>query len=199
MGLSVETLLDSERCHVPTSLSRKMGTGKNEQSHVPVKTSHTGSPELSNQESYRRPRKRSGTPHVIRRIVTFPPCRIHRGKHLENQTHHHGNTLGLGKAQYFVNHWAYHSSRKTVSSNFFIRSSFKRLTSPPSKRDGFSAWVKTDRRDHSYASPCRCEGCQSSVPRGTSQKTHSILPRISLKQRRAQLIDRKKKSSVLKF
>ena len=85
------------------------------------RASHTGTPELLIRKSYRRPRKTSGTPHV-NRLVTFPPWRRHDGKHLDNQTHHHGK--GLNKAQYFGNHWARHCSRKTVSVILFIRSSW---------------------------------------------------------------------------
>ena len=88
----------------------------------PVKTSHTGSPELPNQKSYRRPRKTSGTQHV-NCFVTLPPCRSHLGKHLENQTQHHGHTSGLRKAQYFGNHGTYHCHRKPVSAIWCIRNS----------------------------------------------------------------------------
>ena len=86
-----------------------------------VKTIHTRSPELQDRQSYRRPGKTSGTPHVSR-LVTFPLCRSLSGKQLENQMHHHGNTRVLRKRCIFGNHWACNCSLKTASAISLIQS-----------------------------------------------------------------------------
>ena len=161
MGLLVETPCGFRADTRSKKLILKNGNGyTTNTAMLPVKTSHTGSPELLHQKSYRRPVKTSGTPQA-NCLVTFPPCRSHRGKHVENQKHHHGNTSGLRKAQYFWNRWVHHCSRKTVSATSLIRGSsasfpnvlfFRILTKRfsgfekdvSSFLDGFSAWVKTD-------------------------------------------------------
>ena len=56
----------------------------------------TGPPYLQNPKEYRRLKRTSAPPHVSR-LVTVPLCRNPRGKHLENPTHHPGNTQGLRK------------------------------------------------------------------------------------------------------
>ena len=159
----------------------------------PVKTSHIGSPELQNRERYRRPSKTSGTPHV-NRFVTFPPCRGHRGKHVENQTHHQGDT-GAQESAVFWEPWGAPLLPKNRVCIFFIQSNLALFPN-----DKFCRFLtkrsclvmrKTSRpyemvfrhgrpREHSTASQCRCTGWQCSVPRGTSRKTLSILPRVSL-------------------
>ena len=104
-------------------------------------------------------------------------------------------TRGLRKALYFGNHRAHHCSLKTASAFLFIQSNLALFPN-----DKFCRFLtkrsclvmrKTSRpyemvfrhgrpREHSKASQCRCTGCQCSVPRGTSRKTLSILPRVSL-------------------
>ena len=138
----------------------RTGTRRTKAMH-PVKTSHTGSPELPYQKNCSRPRKTSGTPHVDC-LVTVPPCRSYRGKHLENQTHHHWNTSGLRKRQYVWEPLGAPLQTKNRIRNFIHPKQCgifpKRLTLPyrdeeissgceedvSSIRDGFSAWVKTD-------------------------------------------------------
>ena len=135
-----------------------------------VKTSHTGSPELQNRKSYRRPRKTSGTPQV-KRFVTFHLCRSHRGEQLENQTHHHGNTVETQESAVF---WCA-PLPKTRVRNFIHPKQFgifpKRLSLPypdeeilsdyeedvSSIRNGFFGMGENGPRNHSWASQCRCE------------------------------------------
>ena len=123
----------------------------------PVKTSHIGSPERQNRERYRRPSKTSGTPHV-NRLVTFPPCRSHRGKDVEKQTHHQGDT-GAQESAVFWEPWGAPLLPKNRVCILIHPKQFgpfpKRQILPfpdeeilsgyeedvSSIRDGFSAWV----------------------------------------------------------
>ena len=127
----------------------------------PVKTSHTRSPELQNRQSYRRPGETRATPRVSS-LVTHPLYRSLRGKQLENQTHRHGHTRYLRKALYFGEPLGAPLLAKNRVCNSIHPKQVgpfpKRLILPyldkeilsgyeedvSSKRDGFSAWVKTD-------------------------------------------------------
>ena len=98
--------------------------------------------------------------HHVNRLVTFPLYCCPRGKQLENQTHHHGNTRGLGKALYFGNHFArlcpFEKRICTYSSNYIWPFSQTTLPHPDEEilsgyeedvssiRDDDSAWANTD-------------------------------------------------------
>ena len=132
-----------------------------EHSHVSGEDKPHPIARTQNRQSYRRPGETRATPRVSS-LVTPPLYRSLRGKQLENQTHRHGHTRYLRKALYFGEPLGAPLLDKKRVCNFIHPKQVgpfpKRLILPyldeeilssyeedvSSKRDGFSAWVKTD-------------------------------------------------------